>query len=159
MIRFFPILAQTQYRNRLKGLRGAFNKNETEATDVQSIVIFFAILAAVIIVIGIVHRLRQGREGRVAAGHPTRLFNQVMKRLGVSFIDRLMMRFLAGRCELEQPTVLFFNREFFDRQVGQWVASISIKPLQDYSRSRIAAIAKLAFGAGDPPVVPAGAQA
>jgi len=151
MIPFLPILAQTQYRNRLKGLRSAFNNKETEATDVKSIVVFFAVLAAIIIVIGIVHRLRQSRKRRAVTAHPSRLFNQVMKRLGVGFADRMMMRFLAGQCGLEQPTVLFFNRGFFDRQAGQWVESISLKPLQDYSRARIDAVTELAFGTDDPP--------
>jgi len=158
MIQFFPILAQTQYRNRLKGLRNAFNNKETEATDITSIVVFIAILAAVIIVIAVVHRLRQGRQGRAAPNHPTRLFNQVMKRLGVGYADRLMVRFLVGRCGLEQPTVLFFNREYFDRQAGQCVESISIKPVQDYFRGRIATIRALAFGADDPSAI-AGDQA
>lgn len=159
MIQFFPILAQTQYRNRLKGLRSAFNKTEAETTDIQSIVIFFAILAAVIIVVSVAHRLRQSRGGRAASGHPGRLFNQVMKKLGVAFVDRLMMRFMVGRCDLEQPTVLFFNRKLLDRQAGQWVDSISVKPLQDYCRARLAAVTELAFGADDPPIAPAGSQA
>ena len=159
MIQFFPILAQTHYRNRLKGLRSAFNNKETEASDLQSLFVFFAVLAAVIIVIGIVHRLRQGRECGTAPRHPMRLFNQVMKRLGLGFTDRLIMRFLVGRCDMKQPTVLFFNRKLFDRQAGQWLDSISINPLQDYSRARIAAITELAFGADDPPVASAGAQA
>jgi len=159
MIQLFPVLAQTQYRNRLQGLRNAFNNKETEATDVRSTLVFLAVLAAVIIVVAAIHRLRQSRESRTAPNHPTRLFNQVMKRLGIGYTDRMIMRFLIGRCDLEQPTVIFFNCEYFDRQADQCMESISIKPLQDYSRARIAAVRELVFGGDGPPVAPAGDQA
>lgn len=159
MIHVIPILAQMQYKNRLQGLRNAFNNKETEATDIRSTLVFLAILAAVILLVAVLHRLRQSRESKAAPNHPARLFNQVMKRLGVGYVDRMIMRFLVGRCDLEQPTVLFFNREYYDRQAGQCVESISFKPLQDYSRARIATIRELAFGDDDPSLLAAGNQA
>jgi len=151
MIRLVSILAQTRYQNRLKGLRSAFDDKKSDPADLRSIVVFVAILAAVVVVVAVANRLRQHAAAAAAPRHPARLFNQVLKKLGIGLTDRLLMRFMARRSTLQQPTVIFFSRKRFDEEVGQWADSISLKAVQDYVRDRMNAVGESVFHTEDEP--------
>lgn len=145
MIYFAGILAQTTYQNRLKGLRGAFDDKPSDPADFKLIVVLAIALLAVILFSVLLGRIRLRAERKAAPRHPEKLFNKVMKRMGLGLTDRCLMRLLARSADLSQPTVMFLSADLFERHTRRWIDSITIKSLQDYIRRRIGVVAGAAF--------------
>ncbi|MFQ5429327.1 MAG: hypothetical protein ACE5E1_03360 [Phycisphaerae bacterium] len=138
-------LAQSPYETRLRGLRGAFDNRQNDPVDVQMIVVYLAVLGALILALVLYQRLRIRREDKRTPRHPMKLFNRVLRELGVGFVDRLLMRSLARSLPMEQPTTVLFNRSLFDQYRDRWLKSIGLVPLQAHAQRRLFAVAEKAF--------------
>ncbi len=144
-IRWTTLIAQSAYETRIKGLRGAFHERQSDPADLRLFLVFFIALAAVIIALALVRCLRSPGPRRPAARHPWRIFNRVLRRLGLGIVDRFIMRMLAADATVTHPTSILFSRDLFERSASRWVESISLATLRRHARRRLRAIGRIAF--------------
>ncbi len=144
----FLILAQnTSLEERLRGLRGGFNDRPTDPANIRAVIFMIVIPVSLVILIFAIRQFRQRRrEIASAPAHPMKLFDNVLRRMGVRFTDRYLLRMCARSVNLTQPTIMLFSRELFDRNTNRWLDSLAVKALHNHAATRFAAISELAFG-------------
>ncbi len=145
MIDRIQLLAQTPYKNRLQGLRGAFNNRKSDPMDTTMILGFLAVVAVVVITVVAVKHIRMRRSGQLAPRHPLNLFSQAMRKMGVGWTDRILMRWLARSVHMQQPTLMFFSPALYERYARRSAEGIAVKSLRSHACRRVAEIGELAF--------------
>ncbi len=145
MMQYVFLLAQTPYENRLRGLRGAFENKKTDPADIKMLVAMIIALVAVILIVAVLKRVRQKKQGRTAPHHPLKLFSHVLKKMGIGPADRFLMRSLAKDTHLQQPAVMLFSHELFKQHAVAWLETISLKPVETHAKRRLQIIAHKAF--------------
>lgn len=130
------ILAQAKFSRRMKGLEAAFKQANTEKPDQSIIFILIAVILAVVVALLVARRLRRRKTGEMFANRPYKLFTWSLKRLGIGWLDRVLLRHAARQCGLRQPTVMLFSEELLQRTVGQWIDRINFTPFRNHARSR-----------------------
>lgn len=145
MIERIQLFAQTPYENRLQGLRGAFNNRKSDPMDTTMILGFLAAVAVVVFTVLAVKHIRMRRSGRLAPRHPSNLFSQAMKKMGVGWTDRILMRWLARSMHMQQPTLMFFSPVLYERYARRSAEGIAVKSLRNHACRRVAEIAEMAF--------------
>ncbi|MCB9855946.1 MAG: hypothetical protein H6818_09695 [Phycisphaerales bacterium] len=124
------ILAQTPYQNRLEGLRGAFDDRKTDPTDITGFFILFGCVIAIALIWVIARRISVGRSTENEHNHPVRLFDMILRKMGIGFRDRFVLKLFARGVNLPSPMLIFFDEEVFDRHAGRWIDSLSFTPLK-----------------------------
>lgn len=147
------ILAQSTYQNRFNGLRNAFVPDQSGSTDLFWIFVFFGAIITPIIVIAIVRKMKSP-GGSLTARRPMRLFSRSMREMGVRFADRLLMRHIASRSRLRQPTVMLFSEELFERFTHKWLETLPLDVLREKAEARLGHVAMQAFGETSRPFQP-----
>lgn len=145
MTRVLSILAQTPYQNRLQGLRGAFDDRKTDPADVTGIVVLFGCVIAIALVWVVVRRINLRRDPKHENDNPVRLFDMIMRKMGIGFRDRFVLKLFARRVSLPQPTLIFFDEEVFDRHTGHWIDDLMFTPLKVRARAGVALLRARAF--------------
>ncbi len=142
---WMTLLAQTAYEDRLKGLRSAFHERQSDPADMRVFSAFFIAIAAVIIALVLIRCLRAPAGTRSTARHPWRIYNRVLRRLGLGLVDRFIMRMLAADATVTHPTSILFSRDLFERSASRWVESITLTTFRRHARRRLRAIGRIAF--------------
>ena len=130
MIRLLTMLAQTPYQNRLRGLRGAFDERQSDPADVTGAIVLIGCLVAAALAWALFRHLSHRRKGDARGHNPLRMFDTLLRKLGISRGDRLLLRLFAKSMHVPHPAVILFDETFFDRQADWWLSSISFTPLR-----------------------------
>ncbi|MFH1416676.1 MAG: hypothetical protein ABII12_00095 [Planctomycetota bacterium] len=146
MIQPFLIVAAGLYSNRFNGLRTAFNKTESNSSDLAPLLGFIAGVLGLVAMILVVRRICRGKTDKPTARRPSKLFTVSLKQMGVSFSDRILMRIIASKTGLKHPTLMLLSPELLERHAGGFVDEIGERnPLREYARTRLDGIASKAF--------------
>jgi hypothetical protein len=145
MMHVGTILAQTIYSDRIDGLRGAFNRNETTPRDTTSAFILLGSLLGALLILLIVRRIWEQQGAKKSHRRPMKLFGSALKEMGVGLPDRIMMRVIARLIELPQPTVMLFSPALLERHAGEYIDEITIPAIRNGARKRLEGIARKAF--------------
>ncbi|MCA9255915.1 MAG: hypothetical protein KDA33_09770 [Phycisphaerales bacterium] len=154
MIRFAAILAQTPYQNRLDGLRGAFDDRKTDPTDVKGFIVLFGCVIAIALIWIISKKIASRREAENEHNHPVRMFDMILRRFGIGFRDRFVLKLFARGVNLPHPTLIFFDEEVFDRHAGRWVDSLAFTPLKRRAKVGLDLLRSRAFPESSEPIHP-----
>ncbi len=68
--------------------------------------------------------------------------------------DRLLLRHIAARMGLRQPTIMLFSEELFERYTHEWLEAVPFDALRNKAEARLRHVATLAFGESSGPVDP-----
>lgn len=147
MLTIVNLLAQSRLDERLSALRGGFNERQSNPADVRGLIFLIVIPVAIVAVILLVRQIVVSRKASAGStDHPMRLFNTVLRKMGVRLSDRYLLRAFARASVVQHPASLFLSRELFERHARRWLDGLNIKSLQSHARQRFAYIAELAFG-------------
>lgn len=149
MNEFTASLAQVDYTMRLKGMQRAFQPNQLDPQEFFQILVFLAVVFALVISILAGRMIWRHKTGKLASGRPAKLFTHVLKQLGVRLPDRILLRIAAANSGLRQPTLMLFSPELYERYAGRWADAIAIRPLREHIRKRINALGEEAFASGE----------
>ncbi len=143
----FPvdILAQADYAKRLRGLSGAFKATEGEPSEIRQVLGFFIMVAAVIVAMFVVRAIWKHKTDKGVGRKPSKLFAYALKQLGLRLSDRLLLRYAARNCDLQHPAIMLMSPQLLERSAGRWADSITVKPIREHARRRIAVLAEKAF--------------
>ncbi|MBX3395965.1 MAG: hypothetical protein KF841_11425 [Phycisphaerae bacterium] len=141
------LLAQSKIEERLSAIRGGFNDRQTDPTQVTGVIVAILIPVSIVLLVFVVQALRTRiKAGRSSPAHPLKLFDTVLKKMGVRLSDRFLLRAFARSVNVPQPAALLFSRENFERHAARWLERLTIGSLRRHAVTRIAVIADLAFG-------------
>lgn len=85
------------------------------------LILWCTIIAFVILCRGL-WRLQRRITGAVQPNDPRRLFENALKRLGLSAADKRRLRSMARDTDVEHPTALLLSPALFDRAAEVWRA-------------------------------------
>ena len=71
----------------------------------------------------LLHRLQQRRATGPPVDNPTRLFETVIRDLGLNVVQRDLLRRMAADLEMEHPTVLLLSPAIFVERARRWTTS------------------------------------
>ncbi len=149
MIPVIHILAQRPHSKEIQGffdgLHTALRPNTVGPPAIMLILGFVAGIVALLLVLAVLKTRRAANPSDSADGRPMRLFSQAMRRLGIGWPDRLLMRVIVRRARLPHPTVLLLSPPMLERHAVRWADSLSITPLRNHVRGRLKAISQKAF--------------
>lgn len=145
MTTLLTLLAQTPYQNRLQGLRGAFDDRKTDPTDVTGFLILFGCVFAIALIWVVVRKISIRRGPENDHNHPVRLFDLIMRKMGLGFRDRFLLKLFARGVRLPDPTLVFFDEEVFDRHADRWIEELAFTPLRRRARAGIDLLRSRAF--------------
>ena len=144
------ILAQ---RGNSKGLESLFENLQSAMHPSQVgppwVLIFLSVVAGLVCLLLILALLRARKEtqdGSTRGSRPRRLFNKALKSLGVSLPDRVMMRMIARKARIPQPSVMLFSPALLQRHSAAWIDSIGVPMIRRRARARLKVVAARAFG-------------
>ena len=137
MTRLFAILGQTPYENRLKGLRGAFDQRTSDPMELTGALILFGVVAGAAIIWIVARRWSQRNEGNSDTHRAMHVFETIIRKLGVPWRDRFVLRMFARATHLPQPIVVMFDETLFDRHAERWLDSISFAPIRSRGRASL----------------------
>ncbi len=147
MLTMINVLAQSRLDERLSALRGGFNERQTNPADVRGLIFLIVIPVAIVAVLLLVRQFVMSRKASAGStDHPMRLFNTVLRKMGVRLSDRYLLRAFARAAVVQHPASLFLSRELFERHARRWLDGLNIRSLQSHARQRFAYITELAFG-------------
>ncbi len=141
------LLAQRAYPERTLRLQEAFRgyreaPQDSVFSSVGNLLLILGIvLAALILVAKIIKR----NSRPVAARNPRRFFSSMLRRLGASYTDRLLMHQAAHHAQLAQPAMLLLSPELFQRYALDWADQLRFGFFRRRVRARFEAIADRAF--------------
>ncbi len=137
----------SKFEERLRAIRGGFNDRPTDPADIWAVIYMLVIPISAMVLFFAIRQYRQKRrEIANAPAHPMRLFDNVLRRMGVGMSDRYLMRAFARSANLPQPTIVLFSRDLFEKSTTRWLNSLSVKAIQTHATARFSAIAEMAFG-------------
>ncbi len=139
------ILAEQQYDERLEGLRKAFTHEQQDTLDFQPIILLAVGIAVFGLFVYIFGKVKMRTENYNAPRRPLKLLTRVLKTLGVGYVDRALMRFVAIRSQLPHPAVMLLNQELFQKHAHAWADHLSLVPLRGGARHRLEAVAEKIF--------------
>lgn len=141
------LFAQSKIEERLSAIRGGFNDRQTDPIEVTGVIVAILIPVSLVLLVFVVQGLRSRiKAGRSSPAHPLKLFDTVLKKMGVRLSDRYLLRAFARSVNVPHPAALLFSRENFERYAARWLERLTIRSLHRHAEARIAAIADLAFG-------------
>lgn len=107
-----------------------------------------AVVFAFALSIALVYFLRRMRTSmrHSPSIQATRLFSLCLRRMGLRLSDRVLLRWAARRCALQQPTVMLFSPELLELHAGRWAAELPIVALRPWATGRIRALTDVLFG-------------
>ena len=149
MMGLLNILAQADYAKRLRGLSGAFQATEGEPSEIRQLFGFFVMVVGVIVAMFVARAIWKHRDVKNSGRKPARLFAYALKQMGVRLPDRLLMRYAARNCDLPHPAMMLMSPQILERSAGRWADSITVRPLREHARRRIAVLANKAFSQDD----------
>jgi len=123
---YLQLLAQTPYHNRLQGLRGAFNDRPSSSSDSSGAFILIGAAIAIFILWLILQRANESRQDRTRTVRAGKIFNQLLIKFGLNWMDRFLLKMLARESGLARPAIIFFDEYLFEQQTQKWVDSISL---------------------------------
>jgi len=133
MTEFYSILAIGR-PDRLLQLQRHFSEPSEPAWPTFMV---FAILGALLLVLLLIANASASRSGRPTGRNANRLFRDLLGGLGLSFSDKRLLRRIARRLGLANPTVMLLSPTLLSRHVYRWADLTGGKP------SRRAGLAKL----------------
>lgn len=141
------LLAQRAYPERTLRLQEAFRNyraapQESAFSSVGNLLLILGIVLAVIIVVGEIVK-RNSRP--VAARNPRRFFSTMLRQLGATYTDRLLMHYAAQHAQLAQPAMMLLSPELFQRYALDWADHLRIRFFRQRVRARFETIAARAF--------------
>lgn len=151
MTGFAPLLAQSRIAERMMKVKGGFNDRPTDPADLTGVLLMILVPISIVLLILLSRNLYLRVKARHSSpAHPMRLFDLVLKRMGIHLGDRVLLRAFARAAHVNHPTTLLFSRETFDRHASQWLEKLSIRPIQRHARARMELVADCAFGPRPP---------
>lgn len=139
------ILAQTPYQNRLEGLRGAFDDRKSDPTEVTGFLILFGCVIGFSVIWIVARKISIQRKPENDHNHPVRLFDVILRRMGIGFRDRFVLKLFARGVSLPHPMLIFFDEELFDRHAGRWIDGLTFTPFKRKARDGIELLRSRAF--------------
>jgi len=143
------LLAQRNHTDPIQGffdgLHSAMRPNTVGPPAIMLILGFVGGIVALLLIMAVIKSRRSSAALDPRHGRPMKLFSQALRKLGVSWPDRLLMRAVARKARLQHPTVMLFSRPLLERHVARWTDSVSVAPLRTHLRSRVKGIAAKVF--------------
>ncbi len=146
------LLAQKNLSDKALKLQEAFRYHqstpgESPYASARNLVI---VLGIVILLLFVVSKILQRKSIPVAERNPRKFFSNVLRQLGATYSDRLLLHRAAHRAELHQPAMMLLSPELFERYALAWADGIHIAFIRDNVRARFKAIADRAFAPRTP---------
>ncbi|HKQ48230.1 MAG TPA: hypothetical protein VJZ71_09195 [Phycisphaerae bacterium] len=137
MIPCLTLLAQVQRSEKLEEIAQGFqydNRRTLELPGVQWFLVAFGLLFVLMLLIAWRTHRNAGQSPHVS---PARFFAKALREIGLSFVDRALLRWIARRRALDQPIVLLFSPALLDQQASSCIDRLSAAPLRRYARQRL----------------------
>ncbi|HWL94467.1 MAG TPA: hypothetical protein VNT79_13140 [Phycisphaerae bacterium] len=146
MLNFTAIMADSALESRFRALRGGFTDKPTDPADIKSLVFMIVVPIGLVLILALLLHVRARKKlGGASTAHPMRLFNALLKKMGMPFADRFVLRALARSSKLPHPAILLFERELFDRHTQRWLGALTPRALNTYVSMRLTLISETAF--------------
>lgn len=141
------LLAQRAYPERTLRLQEAFRDYRTAPQDstFSSVGNLLLILGIILMVLVVAAKIVKRNSRPVAARNPRRFFSTMLRQLGASYTDRLLMHHAAQHAQLAQPAMMLLSPELFQRYALDWADRLRIRFFRQRVRARFEAIAARAF--------------
>lgn len=141
------LLAQRAYPERTLRIQEAFRSYHTDPkgyafSSVENLLLILGIILAVLLVAA---RFVRQYNRPVAARNPRRFFSTMLRQLGASYTDRLLMHQAAHHAQLAQPAMMLLSPELFQRYALDWADLLRLRFFRLRVRARFEAIAARAF--------------
>jgi hypothetical protein len=129
-----------------ENLQSAMHPSQVGPSWILTVLGLVAGLVCVLLILAIIKSRKQAQDGSIRSCRPRRLFNQALKSLGIGLPDRIMMRMIARKARIPQPTVMLLSPALLQRHAATWLNSITIPMLRRRARARLRTVAARAFG-------------
>lgn len=139
------LLAQVQKSAKLEEIAEGFQHDDRRALELpglQWFLVAFGLFFVLMLIVAWKSHRNAGSSPRIS---PARFFAQVLREMGLSLVDRILLRWVARRSALDQPVVLLFSPALLDQQASACVERLSPAPLQRYARDRLNAVMSQVF--------------
>ncbi|GJQ27180.1 MAG: hypothetical protein HBSAPP02_22120 [Phycisphaerae bacterium] len=141
------LLAQRAYPERTLRIQEAFRSYHADPKDsafssVGNLLLILGIILAVLVVAA---RIVRQNNQPVAARKPRRFFSYMLKQLGATYTDRLLMHQAAHHAQLAQPAMMLLSPELFQRYALNWADQLRLRFFRQRVRARFETIAARAF--------------
>lgn len=115
-----PVLAPSS----LRAVRDHFDRGGSP------FVLFYAGIAIVVLIgfLVLANRFQQRRLARTPTDDPKKLLTSVVRKLGLSVVQRDLLRRIISDLQLEHPTVLLLSPILFVEHAMRWTAARNDKP-------------------------------
>ena len=130
-------------REQLQPVSGLFDQDASGA--VNSLLTVFSLLAALVGILWLLHRLQQ-RRLKPAAPKPMALYRRTLRKLRLPIADRWRLRRLAHAVRIEQPTALLIAAPLYDAAVKRYCAGSGLLASLAGAAPAFAAIRRRLFG-------------
>jgi hypothetical protein len=132
-------------QNLFENLQSAMHPKQVGPPAVMGILGFVGAIVALLLILALIKSRRQAQEGSPRNCRPMRLFNKALKSMGVGLLDRVLMRMIARKTRVAQPTIMLFSPALLKRYAAAWIDSLRFPPLRDRVRARVRVVAAKAF--------------
>jgi hypothetical protein len=130
----------------MRSIREALRRNETDPerlrTELLIIVLTLVVIALGLLILAALQRAKKGRNVR----SPNRLFGRLLRPLGLSVSERMLLRRVARKLKLHQPTLLLLSPDHYAQLAEQFVGFSSWDSTRGSLRVRLDAISRKLFG-------------
>jgi hypothetical protein len=137
MIPCLTLLAQVQKSEKLEEIAQGFqydDRRTLETPGLQWFIVAFGFL--ILLMLLVAWRSHRSAEGSSRVS-PAVFYARVLREMGFSFVDRLMLRWIARRSALDQPVVLLFSPTLLEQQASSCIDGLSPDFLRRYARGRL----------------------
>ena len=146
MNQLHQLLADAASRARFEKVRESFKPGQGDSKALLQL--FMVIAAAVVIVVVAAHivatlkrRKADGVHGRSAAA----TFRDALHWLKLSWVDRMLLMWVARHAKLESPCLLIFTPELLDAHSRRWIQTLPIPALRRRAEARLANLTGVLF--------------
>ena len=122
--------------------------------------VVLAILGALLLVLLLIANASASRSGRPTGGNANRLFRDLLGALSLPFSDKLLLRRVARRLGLANPTVMLLSPTLLGRHAYRWADLTGGEPSRRAGLARLDALCRRLFDQSlpDPDVPTAGGE-
>jgi hypothetical protein len=130
----------------MRSIREALRRNETDPerlrTELLIILLTVVTIAVGLLILAALQRAKKGRSVR----SPNRLFGQLLRPLGLSVSERMLLRRVARKLKLHQPTLLRLSPHHYAQLAEQFVSVSPWDSTHGSLRVRLDGISRKLFG-------------
>lgn len=133
-------------RQFLEYMKWDFREGRGSSTEIGRQIAY--VLAAFLVFLLVLYWLSvaQRRRTNPIARQPQKLFRAVLRDLGLSFSDRLLLQSVARTSGFKQPTAMLLSPELLERASRQWHDGVLLKSVRSAAWRRLSAACRQIHG-------------